>query len=305
VLLRGNGHLRIVRDGAGDVRELWTIPPDCIRARRPAPREPLMYDVSMTGVKPEELRADQVWTIPGLSWNGLTGLSPIGLARETFGVAVALEKSTAAAMKNGARIGTLVSYPDKLQEDEYAARLQSFKEQFSGPTSTSRTFFADGGAKAERIGMSFQDLQFIDIKRFQLAEICRLFRVPRHMVFDTDSQPRANMEQSSLEFVVYTLRPWLVRFEQSIYRCLLTRAERTRYFAEHNVGGLLRGDFQSRMEGYLKARTGGWLSVNDILRLENRNGIGPGGDDYRAPLNSSPKSDVPADGAAAAAQEAA
>ncbi len=288
VLLRGNAYARVVRDGGGDVREIWPIAPGSIQADRPQPGGPLVFHVSEAGVPPETLRTDQVWRIPGLSWGGATGLSPIGVARESVGLALALETNTASALKHGARIAGVVTHPQVMDDPEYKRFKESWDEAYAGVTNAGKTVILEQGARFEKVGMTFEDLQFLELKKFQIAEIARLFRVPLHMLFDDKAQPRANMEQASLEFVVYTLRPWLVRFEQTIARDLLLPTERGRYFAEHNVAGLLRGDYAARMSGYAQGRQWGWWSVNDIRRLENLNGIGADGDVYLQPLNMTP-----------------
>ena len=293
VLLRGNAYARVVRDGGGDVREIWPIPPGCVEVERPRPDGPLVFHVSQPGVKPEDLRPEQVWRIPGLSWGGATGLSPIGLARESVGLALALEQNTASALRHGARIAGVVTHPTVMEDPEFQRFKSSWDEAFAGVGNAGKTVVLEQGAKFEKVGMTFEDLQFLELKKFQVAEIARLFRVPLHMLFDDKAQPRANMEQASLEFVVYTLRPWLVRFEQTIARDLLLPSERGRFFAEHNVAGLLRGDFAGRMQGFAMARQWGWLSVNDIRRLENLNGIGEPGDVYLQPLNMARAGDPP------------
>ena len=109
----------------------------------------------------------------------------------------------------------------------------------------------------------------METRKFQLNEIARIYRIPPHMVGDLEKSSFSNIEQQSLEFVKYTLEPWLSRWEQSIFRCLLTENEKKEYFARFNVEGLLRGDYQSRMNGYATARQNGWLSANDIRELEN------------------------------------
>lgn len=298
VLLRGNAYARVVRDGGGDVRELWPIAPTTIRPFRPDPAGGLRFEISATGQRPETLRPDQVWRIPGLSWSGATGLSPVGLARESLGLAIALERHSASALRNGARLSGVVKHPGIMEDPEYERFKASWQETYSGVDNAGATPILEQGMSFEKVSMTFEDLQFLELKKFQIAEIARLFRVPLHMLFDDKAQPRANMEQASLEFVVYTLRPWLVRFEQTIARDLLLPSERRRYFAEHNVAGLLRGDFASRMSGYSSGRQWGWLSVNDIRRLENLNGIGPEGDIYLQPGNMVKAGDQPAGAAA-------
>ncbi len=294
VLLRGNAYARVVRDGGGDVREIWPLSPGSVEVVRPKPGGPLAFHVSESGTPTETLRPNQVWRIPGLSWGGVTGLSPISLAREGVGLAIALEQNTASALRNGSRVAGVVSHPHVMDDPEFQRFKQSWDDAFSGVSNAGKTVILEQGAKFEKVGMTFEDLQFLELKKFQVAEIARLFRVPLHMLFDDKAQPRANMEQASLEFVVYTLRPWLVRFEQTIARDLLAPSERRRYFAEHNVAGLLRGDFAGRMAGYAAARQWGWMSVNDIRRLENLNGVGDQGDVYLQPLNMAPAgSDLP------------
>lgn len=288
VLLRGNAYARIVRDGGGSVREVWPILPGTVRVHRPVRTGPLLVEVSETGAPPETLYPRDVWRIPGLSWGGVTGLSPIGLARESVGLAMALEQNSAAALANGARVAGVVTHPNVMDDPEFERFKESWHAAFAGASNAGKTVILESGAKFEKVGMTFEDMQFLELKKFQVAEIARLFRVPLHMLFDDKAQPRANMEQASLEFVVYTLRPWLVRFEQTIARDLLLPSERRRYFAEHNVAGLLRGDFASRMTGYASARQWGWMSVNDIRRLENLNGIGGDGDVYLEPQNMRP-----------------
>ncbi len=132
------------------------------------------------------------------------------------------------------------------------------------------------------IGISPEQAQFLETRKFQINEIARIFRVPPHMVGDLEKSSFSNIEQQSLEFVKYTLDPWVVRWEQSIMRSLLLPEEKPDYFVKFNVEGLLRGDYQSRMNGYAIARQNGWMSANDIRELENLDRISTedGGDLY-------------------------
>ncbi len=133
------------------------------------------------------------------------------------------------------------------------------------------------------ISISPEQAQFLETRKFQIDEIARIFRVPPHMIGDLEKSSFSNIEQQSLEFVKYTLEPWIVRWEQSINRALLSGiGEGTAYFVKFNVDGLLRGDYQSRMNGYATARQNGWMSANDIRELENLDLIPPelGGDLY-------------------------
>ena len=124
--------------------------------------------------------------------------------------------------------------------------------------------------------------QFLETRKFQIDEIARIFRVPPHMVGDLDKSSFSNIEQQSLEFVNYTLDPWVCRWEQAMVKVLLKPEEKRDYFFKFNVDGLLRGDYESRMNGYAIARQNGWMSANDIRELENLDRIPAdlGGDLY-------------------------
>ena len=132
------------------------------------------------------------------------------------------------------------------------------------------------------ISIAPNEAQFLETRKFQIDEIARIFRVPPHMVGDLEKSSFSNIEQQSLEFVKYTLDPWVARWEQAMVRALLTPEEKKRYFFKFNVDGLLRGDYQSRMNGYATARQNGWMSANDIRELENMDRIPEelGGDLY-------------------------
>ena len=132
------------------------------------------------------------------------------------------------------------------------------------------------------ISISPEQAQFLETRKFQIDEIARIFRVPPHMIGDLEKSSFSNIEQQSLEFVKYTLDPWVCRWEQSMQRALLKPDEKTLYFLKFNVDGLLRGDYQSRMNGYAVGRQNGWMSANDIRELENLDRIAKedGGDLY-------------------------
>ena len=132
------------------------------------------------------------------------------------------------------------------------------------------------------ISISPNEAQFLETRKFQIDEIARIFRVPPHMVGDLEKSSFSNIEQQSLEFVKYTLDPWVSRWEQNMIRSLLSEEEKKKYFIKFNVDGLLRGDYQSRMNGYATARQNGWMSANDIRELENLDRIPAelGGDLY-------------------------
>jgi HK97 family phage portal protein len=136
--------------------------------------------------------------------------------------------------------------------------------------------------KYHAIGISPEQAQFLETRKFQINEIARIFRVPPHMIGDLEKSSFSNIEHQGLEFVKYSLDPWVVRWEQAMCRALLSDSEKPRVFIKFNVDGLLRGDYQSRMSGYATARQNGWMSANDIRELENLDRIPAelGGDLY-------------------------
>jgi len=160
----------------------------------------------------------------------------------------------------------------------------SWQAAYGGVENAGKIPLLEEGMTIHGVSMTNEDAEFLGSRQFSLLEVARMFGVPPHLIYYGESQPRANMEQASLEFVQYSLRDWLVRIEQSILKDLIPEEDREDIFAEFSVDGLLRGDFLSRMRGYAIGRQWGWLSANDVRRKENENPI-EGGDEYLVPLN--------------------
>lgn len=280
--LWGNAYAQIVRDNGGRVQELWPLRPDRMTVMRDEQGR-LRY-VYQTDRGVVVLRADEVLHIPALGFDGLVGYSPIAMARRTLGLAMAAEEFGAKFFENDARPGVVLRYPGKLSEEAYRRLRQSWEEAHQGVGRAHRPAILEEGMDITTVGIPPQDAQFLETRKFQITEIARLYRIPPHMLADLDRATFSNIEHLGIEFVVHTLRPWLVRWEQAIWLQLLTPEERKRYFAEHLVDGLLRGDIKSRYEAYAIGRQNGWLSANDIRELENMNPI-PGGDAYWTPMN--------------------
>lgn len=159
---------------------------------------------------------------------------------------------------------------------------ESWQSTFGGSRNSNKIAVLEEGMKYTPIGISPEQAQFLETRKFQINEIARIFRIPPHMVGDLEKSSFSNIEQQSLEFVKYTLEPWVIRWEQAIAKTLLSPAEKPRVFVKFNLEGLLRGDYVSRMNGYATARQNGWMSANDIRALENLDLIPPeaGGDVY-------------------------
>ena len=226
------------------------------------------------------LRNYEVLHIPGLGFDGLIGYSPIAMAKNAIGMAIATEEYGAKFFANGANPGGVLEHPGVVKDP---ARIrESWNAVYQGSSNAHRVAVLEEGMKFQSIGIPPEQAQFLETRKFQINEIARIFRILPHMIGDLEKSSFSNIEQQSLEFVMYTLDPWVVRWEQAIQRALFSESEKRQFFVKFNVDGLLRGDYESRMNGYAVGRQNGWLSSNDIRELENLNRIPAelGGDLY-------------------------
>ena len=278
LLLWGNAFAQVIRDGRGRVLALYPLLPDRMTVDRTTNGE-LFYEYRKdTGSV--FLRAEDVLHIPGLGFDGLIGYSPIAMAKNAIGIAIATEEYGATFFANGANPGGVLEHPGVVKDPKRVR--DSWNAVYQGSSNAHRIAVLEEGMKSQPIGIPPEQAQFIATRKFQLNEIARIFRIPPHMIGDLDKSSFSNIEKQSLEFVKYTLDPWVVRWEQSLQRVLFSTKEKQEYFIRFNVDGLLRGDYQSRMNGYAVGRQNGWLSSNDIRELEDLNRIPAelGGDLY-------------------------
>nr|DAV58344.1 MAG TPA: Portal [Caudoviricetes sp.] len=287
LLLWGNSYAQILRDGRGRVMGLYPLLPNRMSVGRDESGEIVYTYTPMSESNPHlkgqrqiTLRREDVLHIPGLGFDGLVGYSPIAMAKNAIGIALATEEYGAAFFKNGARPGGVLEHPGVLKDP--SKLRESWHAVYGGTMNTGRIAVLEEGVKYQQIAIPPEEAQFLETRKFQIDEIARLYRVPPHMIGDLEKSSFNNIEQQSLEFVKYTLNPWVVRWEQSLQKALLTDKERKEYFIRFKVDGLLRGDYKSRMEGYAIGRQNGWLSANDIRSLEDLNPIegDEGGDLY-------------------------
>ena len=287
LLLWGNSYAQILRDGRGRVMGLYPLLPNRMSVGCDESGEIVYTYTPMSESNPHlkgqrqiTLRREDVLHIPGLGFDGLVGYSPIAMAKNAIGIALATEEYGAAFFKNGARPGGVLEHPGVLKDP--SKLRESWHAVYGGTMNTGRIAVLEEGVKYQQIAIPPEEAQFLETRKFQIDEIARLYRVPPHMVGDLEKSSFSNIEQQSLEFVKYTLNPWVMRWEQSLQKALLTDKERKDYFIRFNVDGLLRGDYKSRMEGYAIGRQNGWLSANDIRSLEDMNPIeaDEGGDLY-------------------------
>ena len=286
LLLWGNAYAQIIRDGRGQVLGLYPLLPSKMDVSR-ADNGELVYTYSRSiddyGSKKRteqiQLRREDVLHIPGLSFDGLIGYSPIAMAKNAIGMALATEDYGATFFANGATPGGVLEHPGVVKDPAHLR--ESWHAQFSGKNSHNVAVLEEG-MTFHQMSIPPEEAQFLETRKFQIDEIARIFRVPPHMVGDLEKSSFSNIEQQSLEFVKYTLDPWVIRWEQAMHQALLLPDEKPALFFKYHVDGLLRGDYQSRMNGYAVGRQNGWLSANDIRELENLNRISAegGGDLY-------------------------
>ena len=286
LLLWGNAYAQIIRNGKGEVIALYPLMPNKMSVDRDSQGQ--LYYTYQRGMdeairdknQTVILRPSDVLHIPGLGFDGLVGYSPIAMAKNAIGMAIACEEYGAKFFANGAAPGGVLEHPGTIKDPQRVR--ESWQSTFGGSGNANKIAVLEEGMKYTPIGISPEQAQFLETRKFQINEIARIFRVPPHMVGDLEKSSFSNIEQQSLEFVKYTLEPWVIRWEQSIQRTLLTQAEKSQYFVKFNLEGLLRGDYQSRMNGYATARQNGWMSANDIRELENLDRIPAeeGGDLY-------------------------
>ncbi|MCD8106876.1 MAG: phage portal protein [Oscillospiraceae bacterium] len=284
LLLWGNAYSQIIRNGKGEVVALYPLMPNRMTVSRDD-KGRLYYEYTISDddapqVKKTVLSPSEVLHIPGLGFDGLVGYSPIAVAKNAIGLSIATEEYGAKFFANGATPGGILEYSGVIKDPD--AVREAWNKGFGGSGNSSKVAVLEEGMKYTPISISPDEAQFLDTRKFQISEIARIFRVPPHLIGDLEHSTFSNIEQQSLEFVTYSLQPWLVRWEQGICRALLSEDEKKDYFAKFNVDGLLRGDYQSRMSGYATARQNGWMSANDIRELENLDRIPAedGGDLY-------------------------
>lgn len=278
LLLHGNCYAYIQRDFGGSVVALHPLEPNRMTVERDDSGQ-IVYRYLTSASENAQVKKsttvtyqrDDILHVPALGFNGLIGFSPIAMARNAIGVAIATEEFGAKFFENGARPSGILKVPHVLKDPSKLS--ESWQKAYGGTGNTGKVAVLEEGVTYESISIPPNDAQFLDTRKFQLNEIARIFRVPPHMIADLERATFSNVEHLSLEFVKFSLNPWVIRWEQSLSKALMTPNERGKFFVKFNVDGLMRGDYQSRMEGYATGRQNGWLSANDIREMEDLNPI--------------------------------
>ena len=273
LLLWGNFYAQIIRNGKGEVVGLYPLMPDRMKVDRDENRH-LYYEYTLSTDDPITnknqtviLQPEDVLHVSGLSYDGLVGYSPIAMAKQSIGLSIAAEEFGSKFYANSAVPSGILEHPGILKDPSKVR--ESWMNTFGGSANSNKVAVLEEGMKYTPISINPSEAQFLDTRKFQVVEICRIFRVPPHMVSSLEGATYSNIEQQSLEYVQYTLRPWLTRLEQAMFRRLFTEEEKKTYFIKFNADALLRGDYQSRMNGYATGINNGFLCPNDVRSLED------------------------------------
>ncbi|MBR2769918.1 MAG: phage portal protein [Solobacterium sp.] len=273
LLLWGNSYSQIIRDGKNGVLSLYPLLPENVEIDRTDKGELYYiyhaYTNEVPGEKNKDIifRKDEVFHIPGLSFNGLVGFSPIAMMKNSLGTTMAVEKYGSAFFKNGAQPSGVLEHPGILKNPEKLR--ENWTQVYGGANNAHKVAVLEEGMTYKPISLPPEDSQFLSTREFGVEEICRIFRVPPHMVQDLKRATFSNIEHQSIDFVVHTLDPWLVRIEKAIVKDLLLEDEKDEYYPKFNVDGLLRGDYKSRMDGYSVGISTGIMSPNEARQKEN------------------------------------
>lgn len=280
--LGGNAVCQRLLNKTGDLVELYPYSHNRVNISWNKDTKELEYKITGDG-STTILNRSQVLHIPGLSLDGIIGLSPIQYVSQAIRLGLSYEKFGVEFYKNGANSSGFFKHPTSLGEEAFNRLKKDLKTNYTGLTNTGTPMLLEDGMEYIQNTINPADAQLIENKRFQTEDICRIYRVPLHLVQDLSRSTNNNIEQQSLEFVMYTMLPHFKRWEENINMQLLSDDERKAgYYIEFNVSGLLRGDMKTRSDSYAIARQWGWFSVNDIRRLENMSPI-ENGDIYLTP----------------------
>lgn len=284
MLVYGRGYAEVVRNGSGQVVQMWNITTPYVRVQRNSDTQELEYLVTPSGKEQFTLRKDQIFRVDWFSMDSLNAYKPLELAQNAIGLSEAAEEFASDYFKNGVNVGGIIEYPDAMGEDQAEQFRKDTRTAYEGLSNSARLMFLEQGSKFQKVTNTPEESQMLETRKFQVEEVARFYNVPLHMIGDLEHATFSNIEQMSLNYVIYSLRPDLVRIERAIIAQLLTPFDRQTLFTKFSADALLRGDYLSRMKGYALGKQNGWLSTNDIHNLEDMENVPAeqGGDTYFA-----------------------
>jgi len=271
------------------VRELWPIAPHRVIPFRKNGQ--IIYEVTINEGDKRYFTREKIYHIPAFGYDGLVGHSPIWKAREAIALGLAAQELGSRFYSSGTNLGGIISLPTSISEKAERNIKDSLLGKYSGLGKSHRIMILEEGMQYERLGIPPNEAQFLETRKFQIEEVCRIFRVKPHMIAHLDRSTYNNIEHESIEFVMHTIRPWLVRIEQAARMQLLRPQERNNLYLEHAIEGLLRADSQSRGEFYNQMSTIGAYCINDIRSKENLPPI-ENGDEHFVGMNLVPLSRI-------------
>ncbi|ELB3893621.1 phage portal protein [Morganella morganii] len=284
--LRGNFYAYKVK-ALGEVVELLPLDPSSVTPKLNSKWEP-EYQVTFPDGRHDTLTQDDIWHVRIFTLDGLTGLSPIAYAKQAVGLGLATEEHGSRLFGNGAVTSGVLQTDQYLKDDAYERLKTDFENRHQGLANAHKPMILEMGLKWQQISMTSEDAQFLETRKFQLEEICRIFRVPLHMIQNTDRATFNNIENLGIGFINYSLVPYLTRIEQRINVGLVKPSKQGVFYAKFNTGALLRGDMKSRFDAYATGINWGIYSPNECRELEELNPR-DGGDIWLTPMNMTTK----------------
>ncbi len=280
LLLHGNAYCWVEKSGTVPVA-LWPMQPHLTRAHRANGQ--LFYQTYVGG-EVVTLDPGQVLHVPGLSFDGITGLDPIRYAARSLGIAISTDKFASKFFANNTQLGMYLTHPGILSPKAQANLRDSISQLHQGVDRAFLLGIFEEGMVPGFVNVNAEQAQFLESRRYTAREIAsRIFRVPPFFI--GEDAPASSVEQQSLQFVRDVVRPWCVKWEQEINRKLFREDEKSKYYSEFSIDSFARADLKTRYEAYAIGRQNGWLNINDIREKENEPGIGASGDVYLTPLN--------------------
>lgn len=268
----GNFYSIIEWDKAQRVKALYPLDPSRMDTSRPGGvNQPNLYKYKLQNGTHQELRTRDVFHVRGLGYDGIKGYTPIGMMRQSLGLTSATQEFGAKLFGQGTRPSGLLETPQKLSQPEKENLQESFGKKYAGLDGAHRVILLEQGVTFRPVSVNPDDAQFLETRKFQRSEIAAMYRVPLHMIGDLDRATFSNIEQQSIDFISYTMMPWLVRWEQAVSRQLLSDAGRLSYFPKFNIRAQMRGDSAARAAYYKEALSWGWLELNEVREEEDRN----------------------------------
>lgn len=284
LLTAGNAYARIATNGRGQVVAMYPIHPAEMTVERLENGRLRYTSTTKRGQRSVHLQDEILHLRYRIGPDGVMGISPIQLARETFALALTQQEQANKQAGRSFRTEGALVFPNPLSGEKKGEALEALRDRIEGQVATSGLLVLDGGVDYKPLSLSSKDAEFLESRKLTNMDIARIFSVPPTVVGITDNATYSNVDGESRALVVRCLAPMAKRMEQAMNAALLTPQSRKALFIEHDLAGLMRGDLKARYEAYRIGREWGWLSPNDIANLENLPDIS-GGDEYLSPLN--------------------